>query len=152
MAVKKGKKNKKPQSSVKIQPGKNVRGGSILEKERIQDRKLSWKFSIIDTDGEWTFKNIEKDTFWNCLLGTLKSLESQTISEFIRPIHNHKIEKYKLCKKAQERLIKIKLDDYDELYSVHINSIKRLWGILEGSYFKILWWDPRHEICKSKKY
>ena len=152
MAAKKRVNNKKPKSIIKISSKKKARGGSILEKERIQDRKLSWKFSIIDTDGEWTFKNIEKDTFWNRLLGTLKNLESQTIGEFIRPIHNHKIEKYKLCKKAQERLIEIKLDDYDEFYSVHITGIKRLWGILEGSYFKILWWDPRHEICPSKEH
>ena len=152
MVAKKGRKNKRPKNTINISTEKKARGGSILEKERIKDRKLSWKFSIIDTDGEWTFKNIEKDTFWNHLLGTLKNLESQTIGEFIRPIHNHKIEKYKLCKKAQERLIKIKLDDCDELYSIHINSIERLWGILESSYFKILWWDPHHEICKSRKY
>ena len=150
MADKKGK-NKKPKNKVKISTEKKARGGSILENEKVEEKKLSWKFSIIDTDGKWTFKKIEKDYFWNKLLSTLKSLESQTVGEFIIPEHNHKIERDRLCKEAQKRLIKIKLDDCDEFYSVHINSMERLWGILEGSYFKILWWDPNHEICPSKK-
>ena len=152
MATKIRGRNKRPNKKINISTEKKARGGSILEKERSEEKKLSWKFSIIDTGGEWTFKNIKKDYFWDQLLGTLKSLESQTIGEFIIPKHNHKIEKYRLCKKAQNRLIKIKLDDCDELYSVHINNIERLWGILEGSYFKILWWDPHHEICPSNKH
>jgi len=152
MAAKRRGKNKKPKSIIKISPEKKARGGSILEKERIEEKKLSWKFSIIDTGGEWTFKSIKKDYFWNHLLNKLKNYESQTVGEFIVPKHNHKIEKCRLCKEAQKRLIEIELDDCDELYSVHITSIKRLWGILEGSYFKILWWDPHHEICPSNKH
>jgi len=152
VAAKKKGKNKKPKSIIKISSKKKARGGSILDKEKIEEKKLSWKFSILDTGGEWTFKNIKKDCFWNQLLGKFKSLESQTVGEFIMPEHNHKIGKDRLCKEAQKRLIKIKLDDYDEFYSVHITGIKRLWGILEGSYFKILWWDPHHEICPSNKH
>ena len=152
MAAKKRGKNKKPKSIIKISPEKKARGGSILEKERIEEKKLSWKFSIIDTGGEWTFKNIKKDYFWDYLLNKLKNYESQTVGEFIIPKHNHKIEKCRLCKEAQKRLIEIELDDCDELYSVHVTGIKRLWGILEGSYFKILWWDPHHEICPSNKH
>jgi hypothetical protein len=152
MGAKRRGKNKKPKSIIKISPEKKARGGSILEKERIEGKKLSWKFSIIDTGGEWTFKNIKKDYFWDHLLNKLKNYESQTVGEFIVPEHNHKIEKCRLCKEAQKRLIEIELDDCDELYSVHITNIKRLWGILEGSYFKILWWDPHHEICPSNKH
>jgi len=152
MAAKKRGRNKRPNKKINISTEKKARGGSILEKERIEDKKLSWKFSIIDTDGEWTFKNIKKDYFWDHLLNKLKNYESQTVGEFIIPEHNHKIEKCRLRKEAQKRLIEIELDDCDELYSVHITSKKRLWGILEGSYFKILWWDPRHEICPSNKH
>ena len=126
MAAKKRGKNKKPKSIIKISPEKKARGGSILEKERIEEKKLSWKFSIIDKGGEWTFKNIKKDYFWNHLLNKLKNYESQTVGEFIIPEHNHKIEKCRLRKEAQKRLIEIELDDCDELYSIHITSIKRL--------------------------
>lgn len=150
MIDKKRKKNKRPKSIIKISFEKKARGGSKVDQEKYEEKKISWKFSIIDTDGKWTFKYIEKDFFWNHLLSKLKNFESQTVSEFITPKHNHKIEKCNLCKEAQKRLIKIKLDDYDEFYSVHISSIKRLWGILEGSNFKILWWDPEHEICPIK--
>jgi len=151
VVAKKGRNNKRPKSIIDISYEKKARGGSILDKEKVEKEKISWKFSIIDTDGKWTFKNIKKDFFWDHLLGTLKNFESQTVSEFITPEHNHKIEKCSLCTKAQKRLIEIKLDDYDEFYSVHIGGKKRLWGILEGSYFKILWWDPHHEICPSNK-
>lgn len=152
MAAKIKGRNKRPNKKINISTEKKARGGSILEKERIEEKKLSWKFSIIDTGGEWTFKNIKKDYFWDHLINKLKSFESQTVGEFIIPQHNHKIKKCSLCKEAQKRLIKIELDDYDEFYSVHITGIKRLWGILEGSYFKILWWDPHHEICPSNKH
>ena len=152
MVAKKRRKNKRPKSIINISTEKRARGGSILDKEKVEEKKISWKFSIIDTDGEWTFKNIKKDYFWNRLLNKLKNFESQTVGEFIIPEHNHKIEKCSLCNKAQKRLIEIKLDDYDEFYSVHITGIKRLWGILEGSNFKILWWDPHHEICPSNKH
>jgi hypothetical protein len=152
MVAKKMKKDKKPKRIIKIFPEKKARGGSIIDKEKIEEKKISWKFSIIDIDGKWTFKNIKKDYFWNDLLNKLKNLESQTVSEFIMPEHNHKIEKCSLCKEAQRRLINIKLDDYDEFYSIHIDGKKRLWGILEFSNFKILWWDPNHEICLSKKH
>ena len=152
MAAKKKENNKKPKSIIKISSKKKARGGSILDKEKLEEKKISWKFSIIDIDGKWTFKNIEKDYFWNHLINKLKNFESQTIGEFIRPIHNHKIEKCRLCKEAQKRLIKIELDDYEEFYSVHISSIERLWGVLEGSNFNILWWDPLHEICPSNKH
>jgi len=152
MAAKNKKKNKKPKRKFNISSEKKARGGSILEKEKVEEKKISWKFSIIDIGGKWTFKYIEKDFFWNHLLDTLKNFESQTIGEFIIAKHNHKIEKCSLCNKAQRRLIEIKLDDYDEFYSVHIDSEKRLWGILEGSYFKVLWWDPHHEICPSRNY
>lgn len=151
MIGKKRKKNKRPKSIIEISFEKKARGGSKVDREKYEEKKISWKFSMIDTGGEWTFKNIKKDYFWNHLLSKLKNLESQTVSEFIIPEHNHKIKKCSLCKEAQKRLIKIKLDDYDEFYSVHITSIKRLWGILEGSNFKILWWDPKHEICPIKR-
>jgi len=150
MAAKNKKKNKKPKRKHNIPSKKKARGKNILENENIEEKTISWKFSIIDMSGKWTFKYIEKDYFWNQLLNTLKNLESQTIGEFIRPKHNHKIKKCNICNEAQKRLIEIKLDDCDELYSLHIDSGKRLWGILEITYFKILWWDPHHEICPSK--
>ena len=57
MAAKKKGKNKRPKSIINISTEKKARGGSILDKEKVEEKKISWKFSIIDIDGKWTFKN-----------------------------------------------------------------------------------------------
>ncbi|MBX7259668.1 MAG: hypothetical protein K1Y02_25150 [Candidatus Hydrogenedentes bacterium] len=51
-----------------------------------------------------------------------------------------------ICKNAQKRLSEIRQDDIDELFSFRIMKKKRLWGILDRHVFKILWWDPDHQV------
>lgn len=145
------KGKKKPKRNIKINTKKEVRGGKKFEKESERNRKISWQFSIMDIKAKWTTKDIEKDFFWKSMFGKIKSYESQTLAEFNMPLHNHRIPKSNICTEARNRLIEINQDDVDELYSIDFNSSKRLWGILDGTVYKILWWDPNHEICLSKK-
>ncbi len=64
---------------------------------------------------------------------------------------SHPIEVYKLIKVARDRLEELKLDDFDELYSLRLTGTQRLWGIRDRNVFRALWWDPEHEICPSPK-
>lgn len=56
-----------------------------------------------------------------------------------------------MISEAQTRLEELKLDDEEELFRFRLDGTARVWGIREGRVFKILWWDPEHEICPSNK-
>ena len=65
---------------------------------------------------------------------------------------NHNIPVISINKEARKRLTEIEKDDIDYLFSVRINGKQRLWGIRRDLHaFNLLWWDPKHEICPSKK-
>lgn len=80
----------------------------------------------------------------------LKSFESMKLSEIIGK-DNHPVEVSRLCKRAQDRLDELHLDDIEQLLSLHLTGPKRVWGILEHNVVILLWWDPNHEICPSLK-
>jgi hypothetical protein len=63
---------------------------------------------------------------------------------------NHSVEVGSLCKEAQERIHELKLG-VDELFRFRLTGKQRLWGIRDRERFKILWWDPDHEVCPSTK-
>lgn len=64
--------------------------------------------------------------------------------------NSHEVKVEQIIKKAQKRLIDLNLDDFETLVSLRLTGPKRIWGIKIQNVFKILWWDPEHEICPSK--
>jgi hypothetical protein len=64
----------------------------------------------------------------------------------------HPIPIKELCSEAQKRLSQIELiATEEELFSLRLSGRERLWGIRERHIFKILWWDPKHEVYPVKK-
>jgi len=47
---------------------------------------------------------------------------------------------------AQDRPMELKLDDFETLFSIRIDQKKRLWGLLHDGIFRLLWWDPDHQV------
>ena len=39
----------------------------------------------------------------------------------------------------------------DELFSLRLTGRKRLIGIRSGRHFKVLWYDPEHEVAKQNE-
>jgi hypothetical protein len=95
---------------------------------------------------------------WHSVTGTkfhyirdkLAHYETMTWSEILGP-QNHQIPRANLCHDAQVRLRELKQDDIDSLLSLHLSARERVFGILEGSVLRILWWDPEHGVCPSRK-
>lgn len=83
----------------------------------------------------------------------LKSFETMTWAEILTEggKRNHLIKKSDLCRDAKLRLAALKQDDVDEILSLALTAKGRIWGILENSVVRLLWWDPEHRICPSHK-
>jgi len=83
----------------------------------------------------------------------LKSFETMTWSEILNEgaKRNHLVSRNDLCKEAKDRLVVLKQDDVDHLLSLALAAKGRIWGILENSVVRLLWWDPEHSVCPSRK-
>jgi hypothetical protein len=79
----------------------------------------------------------------------LQNFETMTWSEIRNGSHMVSVDD--LIRPARKRLEELKLDDLDYLFSLRLAGKERVWGILEGNIFNILWWDPLHKICPAPK-
>jgi hypothetical protein len=64
---------------------------------------------------------------------------------------NHWISVSRLPQEAKNRLVAIKLDDVDQLFSLRLSGTRRLWGLREDSTFFVVWWDPHHRVYPVEK-
>ena len=103
---------------------------------------------------------LKETFFWKEIYPKMKNFESITWQELenqtffgkgkTKTMH-HWVSTARIIKEAKERLKEIKLDDYDEIYSIRLSGTNRVWGIRINNYFRILWFDFDHEICPSMK-
>jgi len=110
---------------------------------------VCWRFSIMDTSGPFAFSRLSPST-WGSILKKMKEWESMTWGEILGD-RNHDIAVESLSAKAQERLREIQMDDIDDVCSLHLDGRTRLIGIRNAQVFKLLWWDPEHQVCPSNK-
>lgn len=120
--------------------------------------KLSAIHSIKTSDIICILKALNRNFFWNYLVPKLKNIESTKWHEFEKETFgrnnkskHHWVKVTDLIKKAQHRLCELKLDDYEELYSIRLTGTQRIWGIRFQNYYKLLWFDFNHSICPSLK-
>jgi hypothetical protein len=45
-----------------------------------------------------------------------------------------------------ENLTEIDRDDLDHLWGIRLTGTERVWGMLDGAVFSLLWWDPDHLV------
>lgn len=64
---------------------------------------------------------------------------------------HHSVDVSKIVSEAKKRLIELKLDDIDQLFSIRLEGKIRIWGIRHYSFLRILWIDLKHEICPTDK-
>lgn len=108
----------------------------------------SWMFSRVDRGGPFEWPVNQSDELR--ILEKLRSFETMKWAE-IEGNDHHLIPIENLSKLAQERLLEIKLDDIDAVFSFHYSGKARIIGIRDRSVLKLLWWDPEHQVCLSHK-
>ena len=121
--------------------------------------KFRWSLALADREGKWAFGDEVFGEDWcSKILPKLKDFEGKTwaiianqSSGRSRGTRNHHITCSDLVKGARKRLKQINMDDLGQLYSLRLEGKRRLFGVVQGHVFKLLWYDPRHEICPSRR-
>jgi hypothetical protein len=144
-----GKRDK--QAVARSQPdGKSVRVGADPGDANL----LSpiWSIATFDLEGPWGRRGLKEAHLWDHIFPKLRDYESMSWNEIYRnKQRDHSVEVEGIIKRARDRLVVLRLDDLDELFRFRLTGKMRVWGIRDGRVFKILWWDPEHEIWPSEK-
>jgi hypothetical protein len=110
----------------------------------------SWRISKLEMAEPygWHTLDIQKLSY---IQGKLAHFESMTWDEILikSKKFNHSIATNKLSSDAQRRLREINQDDIDELVSLRLTGVERVWGILDQGILTLIWWDPNHNVCPS---
>jgi hypothetical protein len=61
-----------------------------------------------------------------------------------RGTNHHSLSIENFTRTAQARLTELGLDEYDELFSLRLGNMVRLYGIREGRVLRFVWHDPHH--------
>jgi hypothetical protein len=141
-----GKNGKKPKTN--FQPSITKEATHTKNPEGYQNQFIAWHFECMDMSGSWP-----------CNITTLQNIQNR-LHEYERMKwsglggSSHPLPVNKIIPKAQKRLFDLGYVDYETLYQFDIkngNSKQRLWGLRTENIFKILWWDPKHEIYPVEK-
>lgn len=121
-------------------------------------KKPAWNIGLIDPLGPWSFKQLDCPQWWDDIYSKLKNYETMTWQEIYDASggrshgnNNHDIPICDLIPQARRRLKELNLDDISSLFSLRLTGQQRIWGILDGNVLKLLWFDPKHQICPSLK-
>ena len=145
----KGGKPKKPGAAFNPDDRKVPRGGGLAD--RVPTLKFAWRSDRIIFDGRWGWGDVTIRTAMSEIVPKLHDYETMTWSQVDGPSGSHFVERDKLCPDAQALLDDLGLRDVEELFSLRITGRRRLWGIRDHATFRVLWWDPEHEVCPSVK-
>ena len=156
-----GQRNKAPSADEKPVASRIPRAILPDKDLKTSQSPFKWSLQLADREGRWGFNDkVFADSWCGDILLKLQALEMKTWAIIAndssgkskgKGTRNHHIAVHDLSKNARKRLKKIKLDDLDQLFSLRINGKKRLFGIVENHVMKLLWYDPRHEVCPTKR-
>ena len=140
----KGKRKK-----IKIKE-KFVSNKEVKFSPKSQPQRFSWTYRVFDRQGPFKVKKGTKVNLED-IFQKKKNFETLNSSDLGKQ-GSHFVSTQSLSKEAQKRLKFLKQDDFENLFSFRITGQQRLWCIkLEESLMGILWWDPEHKVCPSKK-
>lgn len=104
----------------------------------------------MDLEGPWGWTEIPKDQIKEIFekLGQFESikwgeLNSMGKSNKSGSMH-HSIDVNRLSISAQSRLEYLNFNG-EEVYSLRLNSTRRIYGLRDGQWLNLLWYDPNHD-------
>lgn len=123
----------------------------------ITDKTPRWGLSLVDIDGEWGWQNVTRSDLAG-VVALLREMEKLTWSKIRTQMTGGKRRRGALHKyipmsscspSAQARLAQLGLEEHDGFcFRFRHGNLGRLWGVVEGTTFYPVWWDPAHTVCK----
>lgn len=122
-----------------------------VQEQDYRQQEVRWSFALFDPEFELRVNAQSHDSFLD--VGSwMKSAEGRTWAQIeANRKRDHPVPTSGLVPGAQRRLRELKQDDVDELWRLRFSGTRRIWGIRQGRFFRVLWWDPDHLVCPSKK-
>ena len=118
----------------------------------------AWVFDKIDRNGKFAFSIDREDFNLHEVLDKMISYSSMTWGQMKLQTHDdgkskhHYLDVGDLSKEARDRLTAMHMEDCsDQIYSIALQNTLRIIGLREKDRFHVLWYDPKHEVCPSKK-
>lgn len=139
-------KPKRPKHAGSPEPKKKPASENLID----AGHPLAWRFSGCDRGGPFCWTNIETADKFKGIVEKLHEFETKPWTEILRS-GSHLVKLHRLEKAARDRLVEIQRDDIDDLMSFRITGENRVWCIRTGHIMRVLWWDPKHEVCPSLK-
>ncbi len=138
--------------------GKRVQGIVTDQDLKSCHNKFDWSLELADYHGSWGFTTeVFRRDWCHEILPKLQHFEQRKWAEIANETsgrrsgtRHHHVAIEDLIKNARKDLKQLELEDLDELYSLRLDGKKRLYGVVHGNRFKIVWYDTKHEVCPSK--
>lgn len=121
------------------------------EQPNVQGQPFRWRVDDIDWDGMWGWSQATCEQLLKDIVPHLHNLESMTWGQVEGATGSHFVEVTAIIDDAQRRLTEIGKDEQARLFSLRVSAKVRLWGIRDIAILRLLWWDPKHEVCPSPK-
>lgn len=135
---------RQPKHAIPVNPEKSPKSRGIPQ----TPDGILWSFAVLDREGPFGWSKCNPLSTLLDVLFRKKSIETMRWND-LRQGGSHEINVSALCKEARDRLVEIKLDDLDSLYSLRISGANRVWCIRDRNVLRVLWWDPEHLVCPS---
>jgi hypothetical protein len=111
---------------------------------------ISWRFSHADKGGPFPWTCFEDAATMTEVMERLSNVEGLSETA-LRESGSHPIDVYKLSKDARTRLEQLEHDDLDSIFSLRVTGERRVICIHHGNIMRVLWYDPKHQVCPSIK-
>ena len=143
-------KHKQPAFGAVVKDLKNKKARLGADPGEAERSRPVWQVGSMDWDGPFGCGALTDSGAIRDLWAHLRDFESMSWVE-IEQAGSHNVEVEKLSAEARERLVELRLDDIDELFSLRITGRRRVWGFRETNVLRLLWWDPEHQVCPSER-
>ena len=112
----------------------------------------SWQIRFLEIQGPFGWGVLDREKLEQ-IRRRLADFETMTWSEILigGKKRNHTIQVADLPGENQRRLREIGQGDVDQLVSLSVSGRERIFGILDKTVLRLLWWDPEHQVYPSRK-
>jgi hypothetical protein len=117
-----------------------------IDPDAVHNRYVVWRLSHVDLGGKWGWSNLLPEHV-DGLHQFLVAAEKLNLHQLATGKLMKQIPVKDIVSKAQSRLGEIERDDLSDLWELRLPNKQRAWGVLRGSIFHFLWWDPNHNVC-----